>query len=102
MPVLAGLTMAIALQVAIPKSYTVVPRWPLIALEILLKDSRAVRVQLGRHPVSVARRIEQVDDERLVSSHTSPVRHQDQCPDDYAWLASLEHTIEFGEACGRR
>ena len=32
MPVLVGFDDAIALQLAIPKSYTVVPRWPLIAL----------------------------------------------------------------------
>jgi len=36
LPVLAALLAAIALQLAIPKSYTVVPRWPLITLEVLL------------------------------------------------------------------
>jgi hypothetical protein len=34
--VLGALIVAIALQLAIPKSYTAVPRWPLITLEILL------------------------------------------------------------------
>jgi hypothetical protein len=36
LPVLTALIVAIMLQLAIPKSYTVVPRWPLIALEVLL------------------------------------------------------------------
>jgi hypothetical protein len=36
LPVLAALIVAIALQLSIPKNYTVVPRWPLIALEALL------------------------------------------------------------------
>jgi hypothetical protein len=36
LPVLTALIVAIALQLAIPKSYTVVPRWPLIALEVAL------------------------------------------------------------------
>ncbi|AGB23260.1 hypothetical protein Mycsm_02936 [Mycobacterium sp. JS623] len=36
LPVLIALIAAIGLQLAIPKSYTVVPRWPLIALELLL------------------------------------------------------------------
>ncbi|WP_319454188.1 MULTISPECIES: hypothetical protein [unclassified Mycobacterium] len=36
LPVLTALIVAIVLQLAIPKSYTVVPRWPLIALELLL------------------------------------------------------------------
>ena len=36
LPVLFALVAAIALQLAIPKSYTVVPRWPLIGLELLL------------------------------------------------------------------
>jgi hypothetical protein len=36
LPVLAALVAVIGLQLAIPKSYTVVPRWPLIALELLL------------------------------------------------------------------
>ena len=33
LPVLVALLSAIALQVAIPKTYTLVPRWPLLALE---------------------------------------------------------------------
>ena len=33
LPVLSALIVAIALQLAIPMSYTVVPRWPLIALD---------------------------------------------------------------------
>jgi hypothetical protein len=36
LPVLFALVAVIGLQLAIPKSYTVVPRWPLIALELLL------------------------------------------------------------------
>jgi hypothetical protein len=36
LPVLAGLIVAIFLQVAIPKSYTLVPRWPLVVMEVLL------------------------------------------------------------------
>ena len=36
LPVLFALIAVIGLQLAIPKSYTVVPRWPLIALELLL------------------------------------------------------------------
>ena len=51
MPVLIALIVAIALQLAIPKSYTVVPRWPLIALEILL-----VVVLVGLNPLRLSRR----------------------------------------------
>ncbi len=51
MPVLVALLLAIALQLAIPKSYTVVPRWPLIALEILL-----VVVLVGLNPLRLSRR----------------------------------------------
>ena len=36
LPVLVALLAVIALQVAIPKSYTLVPRWPLLVLEVLL------------------------------------------------------------------
>ena len=36
LPVLFALVAVIGLQLAIPKSYTVVPRWPLIGLELLL------------------------------------------------------------------
>ena len=50
MPVLMALIMAIALQLAIPKSYTVVPRWPLIAMEILL-----VVVLVGLNPLRLSR-----------------------------------------------
>lgn len=50
-PVLIALLVAIGLQLAIPKSYTVVPRWPLILLEILL-----VLVQVGLNPLRLSRR----------------------------------------------
>ncbi|MFM9034434.1 MAG: hypothetical protein ACKOQ4_09120 [Mycobacterium sp.] len=36
LPAIAALIATMAMQLAIPKHYTVVPRWPLIALEILL------------------------------------------------------------------
>jgi hypothetical protein len=36
LPVLIALVAVIGLQLAIPKSYTLVPRWPLIGLELLL------------------------------------------------------------------
>jgi len=36
LPVLLALVAVIGLQLAIPKSYTLVPRWPLIGLELLL------------------------------------------------------------------
>ncbi|MCW2686254.1 MAG: hypothetical protein JWR37_1144 [Mycobacterium sp.] len=36
LPVLIALVAVIALQLGIPKSYTLVPRWPLISLEVLL------------------------------------------------------------------
>src|SRR3954471_13418297 len=36
LPVLFALIAVIGLQLAIPKSYTVVPRWPLIGLELML------------------------------------------------------------------
>ena len=36
LPVLVALTVAIALQLLIPRSYTLVPRWPLVVLEVLL------------------------------------------------------------------
>ena len=41
LPVLFALVAVIGLQLAIPKSYTVVPRWPLVGLELLLKIGRA-------------------------------------------------------------
>jgi len=50
LPVLTALIVAIALQLAIPKSYTVVPRWPLIALEVLL-----VVVLVGINPLRLSR-----------------------------------------------
>ena len=50
LPVLAALVAAIALQLAIPKSYTVVPRWPLIAMEVLL-----VMVLIGLNPLRLTR-----------------------------------------------
>jgi hypothetical protein len=50
LPVLSALIVAIALQLAIPKSYTVVPRWPLIALELLL-----VVVLVGLNPLRLSR-----------------------------------------------
>lgn len=50
MPVLVALVVAIALQLAIPKSYTVVPRWPLIAMEILL-----LVVLVGLNPLRLKR-----------------------------------------------
>ena len=45
LPVLVALLSAIALQVAIPKTYTLVPRWPLLVLEGLL-----LIVLLGHQP----------------------------------------------------
>lgn len=51
LPVLTALIVAIALQLAIPKSYTVVPRWPLIALEVLL-----VLVLFSLNPLRLTRR----------------------------------------------
>jgi len=50
LPVLTALIIAIALQLAIPKSYTVVPRWPLITLELLL-----VVVLVGLNPLRLTR-----------------------------------------------
>ena len=50
LPVLTALVTAIVLQLAIPKSYTVVPRWPLIALELLL-----VVVLVGLNPLRLSR-----------------------------------------------
>jgi hypothetical protein len=50
LPPLAALIVVIALQLAIPKSYTVVPRWPLIALEILL-----VVVLVSLNPLRLSR-----------------------------------------------
>lgn len=50
LPVLAALIVVIALQFGIPKNYTVLPRWPLIALEILL-----VVILVGLNPVRLSR-----------------------------------------------
>ena len=49
-PVLLALIAAIAMQRAIPERYTVVPRWPLIALEVLL-----LVVLLVLNPVKLTR-----------------------------------------------
>ena len=57
LPVLIAVLSAIALQIAIPKSYTLVPRWPLLVLEVLLLVVLLVinplamsrRTQLGRY-----------------------------------------------------
>ncbi|MFI5508605.1 hypothetical protein ACIA48_14125 [Mycobacterium sp. NPDC051804] len=51
LPVLTALVVAIGLQLAIPKSYAVVPRWPLIAMEILL-----LVVLVGLNPLRLKRR----------------------------------------------
>lgn len=50
LPVLTALIVAICLQLAIPKSYAVVPRWPLIAMEILL-----LVVLVGLNPLRLKR-----------------------------------------------
>ena len=50
LPVLMALIVAIGLQLAIPKSYAVVPRWPLIAMEILL-----LVVLVGLNPLRLKR-----------------------------------------------
>lgn len=50
LPVLVALLTAIALQLAIPRSYTVVPRWPLVTLEVLL-----VVVLVGLNPLRLTR-----------------------------------------------
>lgn len=51
LPALVALVTTMALQVSIPIRYTLVPRWPLIALEILL-----VAVLTGLNPVRLVRR----------------------------------------------
>jgi hypothetical protein len=51
LPVLVAVLSAMALQVAIPRSYTLVPRWPLLVLEGLL-----LVVLLGINPLVMARR----------------------------------------------
>ena len=51
LPVLVAVLSAIALQVAIPKSYTLVPRWPLLVLEGLL-----LIVLLAINPLVMSRR----------------------------------------------
>jgi hypothetical protein len=50
-PVLVAVLAAMALQVAIPKSYTLVPRWPLLVMEGLL-----LVVLLVINPLTVSRR----------------------------------------------
>src|SRR5882757_2097651 len=50
LPVLIALVAVIGLQLAIPKSYTVVPRWPLIGLESLL-----IAVLLWLNPLRLTR-----------------------------------------------
>ena len=50
-PVLIAVLAAMALQVAIPKSYTLVPRWPLLVLEGLL-----LLALLAINPVVMSRR----------------------------------------------
>jgi hypothetical protein len=50
LPVLFALVAVIGLQLAIPKSYTVVPRWPLIGLELLL-----IAVLLWLNPLRLTR-----------------------------------------------
>jgi hypothetical protein len=50
-PVLVALLSAMALQIAIPKSYTLVPRWPLLVLEGLLLVSL-----LALNPLVMTRR----------------------------------------------
>ena len=50
LPVLVGLIVAVALQVLIPKSYTLVPRWPLVIPEILL-----LAVLVALNPVRLTR-----------------------------------------------
>jgi hypothetical protein len=60
-PVLVALLSAMALQVAIPKSYTLVPRWPVLLLEGLLLVVLLVinplvmarRTRLGRYAILV-------------------------------------------------
>jgi hypothetical protein len=51
LPVLVAVLAAMALQVAIPRSYTLVPRWPLLVLEALL-----LVVLLGINPLVMTRR----------------------------------------------
>ena len=50
-PVLCALAAAIALQLAIPRQYTLVPHWPLIVLELLL-----IVVLVTLNPVRLTRR----------------------------------------------
>ena len=61
LPVLIALLAAMALQLAIPKSYTLVPRWPLLLLEALLlfvlvginPFVMSRRTRVGRHAIRV-------------------------------------------------
>ena len=50
-PVVLAILAAVALQRAIPERYTVVPRWPLIAMELLL-----LVVLLGINPLRLSRK----------------------------------------------
>jgi uncharacterized membrane protein len=50
-PVLCALAVAIALQLAIPPQYTLVPHWPLVVLELLL-----IVVLVTLNPVRLTRR----------------------------------------------
>jgi hypothetical protein len=51
LPVLVAILVAVALQRAVPEQYTVVPRWPLIVLELLL-----VLVLVVNNPLRLSRR----------------------------------------------
>lgn len=51
LPVLAAILLAVALQRAVPERYTVVPRWPLIVMELVL-----VVVLVAINPLRLSRR----------------------------------------------
>ncbi|MHA3022075.1 hypothetical protein ACXPWS_17710 [Mycobacterium sp. BMJ-28] len=51
LPVLAAILLAVALQRAVPERYTVVPRWPLLVMELLL-----VLVLVAINPLRLSRR----------------------------------------------
>lgn len=51
LPALAAILLAVALQRAVPEQYTVVPRWPLIAMELLL-----VLILVVNNPLRLSRR----------------------------------------------
>ena len=57
LPVLVALIAAIALQLAIPRSYTLVPRWPLIVLEVLLLVVLICAQPPAAHPFDASRQI---------------------------------------------